>query len=333
MSDNSSGGVFGFARLIIFLVLLVIAAPFLAVGSYKNGRIQEGIDGSLDKMKRYDFIEAQKKMDEAGEHFGFLYDCYVLALPLVGGKYYEKKTYYGLRGVVRTGGLAHRMAKWDLDVDDLITEVELDLNRRSVFPDNLKSLQTMAKEQVQVLQKLLPIMKECKKNNYDKVFADLRVFMSVPKNVYYEVVVMPLTSLLVELSQNTRDGPTINMTKAIVKGMTEKTKNPFFRDMRMKVDSMTVQAESSYASRPKKTSLKDKFSTGMTLYKKKQYEKAMKEFEACYGERPDNDKICYALALTKKRMGQNEEAKKLCQEILLRQPENKTAKKLLASIK
>ncbi len=331
MSENNGTGIFGMARVIIFLVVLIVSAPFLAIGNYKNGRIQSCIDGSLDKMKRYDFIEAQNKMDEAADHFGVLYDCYVMVLPVVGGKYYEKKTFYGLRGVVRTGGLAHRMARWDLDVDELIDETDKDLNRRSVFPQNLKGLQQMAKDQLATLKRLLPMMKDCKKGDYDKVTADLRIFMGAPKNLDYEIVIMPLTSLLLELAQNTRDPTTIEVTKSIVKGMTTKTKNPFFREMRMKVESMTLQPVT--ASRPKKTSLKEKFASGMTLLKKKQFEKAMGYFEECYGERPDNDKICYALALTKKRMGQNEQAKKLCREILLRQPNNERTQKLLASIK
>ncbi|MEW6710019.1 MAG: tetratricopeptide repeat protein [Candidatus Riflebacteria bacterium] len=330
MSDSESSGGFGMIRGLIFLVVLIVSAPFLIIGNYKNGLIQEGIDGSLAKMKKYDFIESQKKMEEAGEHFGFLYDCYVMVLPVIGGKYYDKKTYYGLRGVVRASGIAHRMAKGELDLDELIDETEKDLDKRGVFPKDLKSLQKMGQDQIKALKKLLPIMRDSKKQNYDKALADLRIFMGNEKNLEYEVVIMPLTTLLHELAINTRDGPMIEMAKAIVFDMSKKTKNPFFQSMRIKVESLSVQP---IAEAPRKTSLKDKFASGMALMKKKQFEKARPLIEQCYKERPDNDKVCYALALIRRKMGQNDEARKLCNEILLRSPDSAAAKKLLASIK
>ncbi len=342
MSDNESeGGIVGLIKVGIFIVVLIVSAPFLAIGHYKNGQIKSLIEGSLDKMKKYDFVESQKKMEEATDHFGILYDCYVMVLPVVGGTYYDKKSFYGLRGVVRTGGLAQRMANYDLDVDSLIEEIELDLDRRGTFTKDLKSLQTMAQDQMKALKKLLPIMRDCKNQNYDKAVASLRIFIDNDKNLQYEIVVMPTITVLYELGVNTRDKASIQLATVFSAEMGKKSKNPFFPKMRMKLESITFQsdyaASSSSApakpSQPKKLTLKQKFDSGVGLMKKKQFQKAVTMLKECYNEKPENDKICYALALAHKNVGQNQEAKKICDEILLRNPESAKVKKLLASLK
>jgi len=64
----------------------------------------------------------------------------------------------------------------------------------------------------------------------------------------------------------------------------------------------------------------------------KLFAKAEPILDDCYSVEPRNNVIAYTLALVKRKMGQNAEAKRLCEEILQRSPDDAKANKLLVAL-
>ncbi len=357
MSDNDGSIISQIpGRLLLFLIVMIVSAPFMVVGYYKNGQIESCLETAGKCMAKNDYLTAEKKMDEGAGHFGILYDLYVI-LPSFGGKYYKQDDYYGIRGVARTAAIAQRMGEGNIEVEELVKEAVADLETRGSFTGKSVPLREIARKQIVAIKKLLPIMKVCKAQDYEKAFAQFQEFLGEKGNLEYEVILMPVCRLSVDLAEHAQNRRIAEGLIEIVSAAAQESDNPFFKELQRRASMIDLDAagsskpaaqvaekrskpepapEPAPAKEPAKAdsrTMEQKFADGLALARKKEFAKALPVLEECYKVRPDNDNICYALALTLKNLGKSSEVKRLCEEMLQRNGENTKAQKLLASLK
>ncbi|HNX75931.1 MAG TPA: tetratricopeptide repeat protein [Candidatus Rifleibacterium sp.] len=341
-------------RALAFIIFLLVSGPFMLIGAYKNAQIESCIEASGKCMDRYDHIGAEKKMEEGASHFSLLYDIYIIMPTFGGSTYYKENDYLGIRGVVRTTAIAQRMAEWNLDVEELIKNASHDLERPGAFSGKSVSMAENARKQIAALKKLLPVMKTCKEGRIEKAFEDFKAFILEKGNLEHAVVLMPVIRLAVELAEKSPSRDMAEKLLVLIRASSEESDNPFFKDMQRRASMIDlsgprptrtkVVAEPEKPAPPsrrvepakkpaKAVSMQEKFAAALAFARKKEFTEALPLFKECYGASPDNDKICYALALTQKNLGMNDEARRLCDEMLARNAGNTQAQKLLASIK
>ncbi len=351
-------------RLLLFIIFLIVSGPFMLYGGYKNGQIESCLEASDKCMEKNDYLGAEKQMNEAGDHFGLLYDIYVI-MPTFGGKYYRKDDVLGLRGVTRTTAIAQRMGNGEADVEELMKEATADVEQRGSFAGKSAPLREIARKQMAALKKLLPLLKACKSGDFEKAYKDFQTFITNKDNLQYEVILMPVCRIAYELACNAPSRRIGEGMVAIIRIGAEESDNPFFKNLQREATMIDFDAPRSTArqtvassrkeepkeapARPKKpekpekpetsetskagATLEEKFANGLALARSKEFNKALPLIEQCYRERPDNDKICYTLALIHKNLGKNDDARRICEEMLQRNPANSQAQKLLASVK
>ena len=340
-------------RALAFIIFLIISGPFMLIGAYKNSQIESCLEASGKCMDRYDHLGAEKKMEEGASHFSWLYDIYIV-MPTFGGKYYKQNDYLGIRGVVRTTAIAQRMAQWNLEVEELIKNASHDLDRPGAFSGKSVSIAENARKQIAALKKLLPIMRTCKEGRIEKAFEDFKAFIVEKGNLEYDVVLMPVIRLAVEIAEKTQSRDTAERLLVLVRASAQESDNPIFKDLQRRASMIDLTGPrptrtelAGKAEKPtppsrqveterkplKGLSMQEKFAAALAFARKKEFSEALPLFKECYGSSPDNDKICYALALTQKNLGMNDEARRLCDEMLARNAGNAQAQKLLASIK
>lgn len=335
MSDSGGGGSLLGApiRLLIFIVLLIVSAPFLAIGYYKNGQIKSNMDSGLRLMQSQQYVESQRKFEDAADSLGLLYDVYVTVLPIVGGTYYEKKSVFGLRGVARALAIGEKMGGGNFDVAGEIEEAERDVTSRGSFSADAAILKEIGNATLKAYRVLLLVHEDCKKGNYDKAFAELNNMIENNKHVTYDTIALPVCYLLHEVAINLKTAEAINAAKVFIMAMREAHKHPLFVKFALAIDPVvppSTQPRQVVSNEPK--TLKEKYQLGLAHAKRKDFAKARPLLEDCHASEPRNDVIAYTLALVKRQMGQNDEAKKLCEEILQRSPDNEKAGKLLAAL-
>ncbi len=342
-------------RLLFFIIFLIVSGPFMLYGGYKNGQIESCLEKSDKCMEKNDYLGAEKQMNEAGDQFGLLYDIYVI-MPTFGGKYYRKEDVLGLRGVTRTTAIAQRMGDGDADVEELMKEATADVEQRGSFAGKSAPLREIARKQMAALKKLLPILKACKSGNVEKAYEDFKTFITNKDNLQYEVILMPVCRIAYELACSAPNRRIGEGMVAIISIGAQESDNPFFKNLQRQAERIDFDAPRSAARpevasgktekvkntppEPKKpaakkpaASLEEKFADGLALARSKEFAKALPLIEECYRERPDNDKISYTLALIQKNLGKNDDARRICEEILQRNPANSQAQKLLAAVK
>lgn len=332
MSDNSnvgSGG-FGLVRLAIFIVALVVSAPFLVVGNYKNGQIKSGINSALSSIGRCQYKEAEKKVEDASQQFGALYSTYVFFLDIVGsdigGKYYREKDIFFMRGMTKGFGIAERMGEGDANVRELITAAKYDINRTGVSATITKLKPTIQKL-LKSLERALPILELCKNGKHYKANKRIQIFMANKEN-HIDVVLRVVGYILYDIAKNLKTKTTVKMAQKFTNSLS-KGKDPFFRGMKTKVALLQVGKKKRSGS---SSDLKNTYRAAISSAKKKDYDKAFKLFTKCHSMKPNNDKISYGLALMSYRTGNKDKAKKLCKELIARRPDNKKAIKLLSKL-
>jgi len=335
MSDSSGGDSLLGApvRLLIFIVLLVLSSPFLIIGYYKNGQIKSNMDGGLKLMQSQQYVEAQNKFEDAADSLGVLYDAYVMVLPIVGGRYYEKKSVYGLRGVARALAIGEKMGGGNFDVAGEIEEAERDISSRGSFPADAAILKTIGNATLKAYRVLLLVHADCKKGDYDKAFAELNSMVENNEHVTYDAIALPVCYLLHEIAINLKTAESITTAKTFIMAMRGAHKHPLFVKFALAIDPIVAPSKQprQVASKEPQT-LKEKYQLGLAHAKRKDFAKARPLLEDCHSSEPRNDVIAYTLALVKRQMGQNDEARKLCEEILQRSPDNEKAGKLLAAL-
>ncbi|MBU1109358.1 MAG: tetratricopeptide repeat protein [Candidatus Riflebacteria bacterium] len=335
MSDSGGGSsLFGAPiRLLIFLVLLVISSPFLAVGYYKNSQMKSSIESGLKLMQTQKYMEAQQKLEDAADSLGVLYDCYVMVLPIVGGTYYEKKSIFGLRGVARALAIGEKMGAGDFNVAAAIEEAEGDITTRGSFPPDALLLKELGNAALTSYRVLLAIHADCEKGEHAKAFKELKLMIENSPQVAYNVIAMPVCYLLHQIAINLKTADSINTAKTFIKAMRTAHEHPLFVKFALAIDPIVPPSEQprQIASNAPQT-LNEKYQLGLAHAKRKDFAKAEPILDDCYSAEPGNDVIAYTLAMVKRKMGQNAEAKKLCEEILQRSPDDERANKLLAAL-
>jgi tetratricopeptide (TPR) repeat protein len=339
-------------RLLLFLIVMIVSAPFMLVGYYKNSQIESCLESAGKCMASDDYLAAEKKLDEGASHFGILYDLYVI-LPSFGGKYYKQDDYFGIRGVARTAAIAQRMAEGEVNVEELIKEANADLETRGSFSEKSAPLREVARKQMVSIKKMLPIMRLVKSGEHQKAFTQFQAFLREPGNLEYEVILMPVCRLSVDLAENAQNPGIGESLIGIVRAAAQESKNPFFQELLRRASMIDFDAKKDFKkparvassrpepavtpsvspTKPEEKTFEQKFADGLAMARKKDFNKALPILEECYKVRPDNDNICYALALTLKNLGKSSEVKRLCEEMLQRNAENTKAQKLLASLK
>lgn len=335
MSEDSGIGSFfgGSIRLVIFIVLLIVASPFLAVGYYKNSQIQSSMDAGVKFIQTQKYVQAQEKFESAADQLGILYDCYVIALPIVGGKYYEKKVVYGLRGVARGLAIGERMGEGNFAVTELINEADKDITNRGNFPESLKSLKELGEVSLKAYRQLMPIYDNCNKSHYDLAFKDLKSMLDASPYVKFDAIGLPICYLLHQIAINLKSKAAITLAQTYILAMAQENAHPLFQKFSMQISSIVPPSDQPrQVASAKPQNLKEKYQLGIAHAKRKDFAKAAPILEECYSAEPRNDVIVYALALVKRQMGQNKEAKKLCEAILQRKPGDEKAGKLLAAL-
>ena len=334
MSDSGGDSLLGApVRLIIFIVLLIISSPFLAIGYYKNSQIKGSIESGLKLMQTQKYVDAQHKFEDAADSLGVLYDLYVTVLPLVGGKYYEKKSIYGLRGVARALAIGEKMGGGDFAVAAAIEEAERDITTRGSFPPDAAILKELGDTALRSYRALLTIHADCQKGSHDKAFKELKSMLDNSPQVAYDVIAMPVCHLLHEVAINLKTADSINTAKTFIRAMKSAHEHPLFVKFALAIDPIVPPSEQprSIAAKEPPT-LKEKYQLGLAHAKRKDFARAEPILADCYSAEPRNNVIAYTLALVKRQMGQNAEAKKLCEEILQRSPDDEKANKLLAAL-
>ncbi|HAE38476.1 MAG TPA: hypothetical protein DCG57_07540 [Candidatus Riflebacteria bacterium] len=335
MSEGDSGGSLLGApiRLLIFIVLLVLASPFLAIGYYKNGQIKGNMESGIKSMQAQQYVAAQHKFEAAADSLGVLYDIYVTVLPIVGGKYYEKKHVYGLRGVARAFAIGEKMGGGNFDVAAEIEEAERDITNRGSFPGQAAVLKTLGDVTLRSYRVLLLVKADCKKGDYAKAYTELKGMVENNEHVTMDTIAMPVCYLLHETAVNLKTFESIETAKTFIKAMRSAHEHPVFVKLALAIDPVvppSKQPRQVVADAPQ--SLQEKYQLGLAHAKRKDFAKAQPILEDCHSAEPRNDVIAYTLALVHRQMGQNDDAKKLCEEILQRSPKNEKAEKLLAAL-
>lgn len=333
MSDNNGGSFIGGSiRLIIFLVLLIIASPFLAIGYYKNGVIKDSMDSGLKLMQDSQYVEAQRKFEDAADSLGVLYDCYVTVLPIVGGRYYDKKAIFGLRGVARAMAIGEKMGDGNFDVSAEIEEAERDITSRGQFPGQAAVLKQLAEVALRRYRVLTLVHADCEKGDYQKAYKELATMIEDDEHVVYDVIALPVCHLLHRIAISHKSADSIALAKKFIFAMRTTHDHPLFVKYALAIDPVVAPSSQPKVAAKQPTSLKEKYLLGLSHAKRKDFARAEPILEECHKSEPRNDVIAYALALVKRQMGQNEDARKLCEEILARNPDNKKAEKLMAAL-
>ncbi len=333
MSDSNGGSFsFGLVRLAIFLVLLIISAPFLAIGYYKNSNIKSSMDNGLKLMQSSKYVEAQGKFEDAADSMGVLYDCYVTVLPIVGGTYYDKKYIFGLRGVARALAIGEKMGGGNFKVVEDIEEAERDISTRGKFPADAAILQELGEVSLRSYRVLLLVHADCEKGDHQKALNELKSMIENNKYVGYDIVAMPVCYLLHQIAINLKTADSIDTAKNFIKAMKGIHDHPLFAQFALAIDPLVAPSSQPRVASTAPQSLKEKYLSGLSHAKRKDFTKAMPILEDCHASEPRNNTIAYTLALVKRQMGQNDEARKLCEEILARNPGDEKAGKLLAAL-
>jgi len=333
MSDSNGGSFsFGLIRLGIFIVLLILAAPFLAIGYYKNSNIKSSMDNGLKLMQTNKYVEAQAKFEDAADSLGVLYDCYVTVLPIVGGRYYEKKYVFGLRGVARALAIGEKMGGGNFDVAEDIDEAERDITTRGKFPADAAVLKELGDVSLRSYRVLLLVHADCQKGDHQKALNELKSMIENNKYVGYDVVAMPVCYLLHQIAINLKTADAIDTAKNFIKAMKGVHDHPIFTQIALAIDPVVAPSSQPRTAAVPPQSLKEKYQLGLAHAKRKDFARAEPILEDCYATEPRNNVIAYTLALVKRQQGQNEEARKLCEEILARSPGDEKAGKLLAAL-
>ncbi|PKL50933.1 MAG: hypothetical protein CVV42_01135 [Candidatus Riflebacteria bacterium HGW-Riflebacteria-2] len=333
MSDSNGGSFsFGLIRLGIFVVLLILAAPFLAIGYFKNSNIKSSMDNGLKLMQTNKYVEAQEKFEDAADSLGVLYDCYVTVLPLVGGRYYDKKFVFGLRGVARALAIGEKMGGGNFNVAKDIEEAERDMSTRGKFPPDASVLKELGDVSLRSYRVLLLVHADCEKGEHQKALNEIKGMIENNKYVGYDIVAMPVCYLLHQIAINLKTADSIDTAKNFIKAMKGVHDHPLFTQFALAIDPLVAPSTQPRVAAAAPQSLKDKYRLGLSHAKRKDFTRAMPILEDCHSSEPRNDTIAYTLALVKRQMGQNAEARKLCEEILARSPGDEKAVKLLAAL-
>ncbi len=305
------GGIFA----IIFIAGLVIGGAYV---SHKNKVIKRLNLSSNDKLERGDFSGSYDDLNEAIDQIKFPYSLFVGSKDFSTYRPDDLKHARGERGLML---ISANMSDWKLDVKELMNQTHEDL---SVGKSSSKQLNNL-----KLLQKLLPSMIAFNKNDIKTaVNGGLKFQTTLHKEkTISEFVARPFVSLSYELYKKTDSTLSIKFF-SIASSLSQcfaKDGDKFFKNM---LETLSKESPRKKVSKfdPQKA-----FKSALVLAKKKQFEKALPLLENCYSAESKNNKVCYMLALVKKRLGKKNEAKKLCEEILSRQPNSAKAKKLLDS--
>ena len=334
MSDSGGGSLAGVsARLLIFVVLLVISSPFLAIGYYKNGVVKAAMDKGINFMGEQKYVEARQEFETAADSLGVLYDCYVAVLPIVGGKYYDKKNVVGLRGAARAFAIGEEMAKGNFDVADEIEEAERDITSRGKFPTGTGALKELSAVSLRSYRVLLLIHEDFEKKDSTKAFVELSEMVENNPHVIYPTIALPVCYLLHQAAIKLKTVDAIVTAKVFIMTMKGTHKHPLFAKFALAIDPIMPPSEQPrQVNSNAPQTLKDKYQLGLAHAKRQNFAKAAPILEDCHATEPHNNVIAYTLALVKRKMGQNEDARKLCEDILARSPDEEKASKLLAAL-
>ena len=335
MSDNESSFwsiIPLWIRLLIFMVLLIVAGPFLAIGSSKNSSIEKSMKKGVEYVGQGNFIDACKEFENAAAQFGVLYDAFKLALNVTGGTYYKQNVCFMMRGVARTGAICEKMGNGETDVEAEIKEARKDLSITKDISNTLERGRQSAIEELDKIERVKPLLILCKQGKHGKAMKDFETMVQEKFVPIGEMAGMATCYLLSECAVNLKDASTIRMAKKICLVHSEKFKYPIFQKLAFKVTALTAQEAA-----PAKTSievalpkeLKARFSLAMSMAQKKDFQKALPIFESCYKENPKNVDYIYFFALAQTKVGKIEVAKKLCQEVIAIKPDHKGANKIL----
>jgi tetratricopeptide (TPR) repeat protein len=143
---------------------------------------------------------------------------------------------------------------------------------------------------------------------------------------------MPLCYLLHQIEINLKTADSIDTAKNFIKAMKGIHDHPLFAQFALAIDPLVAPSSQPRVASTAPQSLKEKYLSGLSHAKRKDFTKAMPILEDCHASEPRNNTIAYTLALVKRQMGQNDEARKLCEEILARNPGDEKAGKLLAAL-
>ncbi|HNV70100.1 MAG TPA: tetratricopeptide repeat protein, partial [Candidatus Ozemobacteraceae bacterium] len=323
MSDNNEFSFWSLVplwlRLTIFFGLLIIAAPFLLIGHSKNGTIERSMKQGAEYLGKGNFIDAGKEYEKAGAQFGFLYDCYKLALNVTGGTYYKKNVCLMLRGMARAGAIAERLGNGDTDVDQEIKDARADLLITADIPADLNQARTQAKDELDRIEKMQPLVMLCKDGKYIQIMEHLDSMIKGGTVPFGEMVGMPTCYVLSECAVNLKTADAIETAKKICFLHSQKFKYPLFQKLAFKVTSLTAEnvAVKPSAAKPTATAAKpagdakERFKLAMSYASKKDFQKAMPLFESCYKDNPKNVDFVYFFALAQSKAGKPDEAQKL----------------------
>ena len=339
MSDNNEYSLWSIVplwlRLIIFVGLLIVAAPFLLIGHSKNTSIERAMHRGAESLEKGDFLDARKEYEKAGDSFGFLYDCYKLALNVTGGTYYKKNVCFMMRGVARTGAIAQKMGGGDSDVEAEIAATRKDLAITADIPANLDKFRQVTIEQLDMIEKLQPMVALCKDGKYVEAMKGMDALANANVAPFGEMVGMTTCYILSECAVNLKTPKVIKAAKVVCQLHSEKFKYPMYQQFAFKVGSLSAENVAANpapakASKPPADS-KERFKLAMSLASKKDFQKALPLFETCYKENPKNVDFVYFFALAQSKAGKMGVAKKLCQEVLTLKPDHKGANTLLGA--
>lgn len=367
MSDyNSYGAGGGLVKLVLFIIAVILASPFFAIGHYKNVRIRASVDRSVEELKNENLISAQEEIESGASHFGMLYSIYVKVLPLIGGTYYCETSFVMLRGLARTAGAAQRLEQGE-DISQLLDMAERDLIRRGNLDSDMKKVYDSGHANLDSLRTLVRIYDSYNSGERLEASKNLIHYFTNKRNFEAEFAIRPALSLLVKMGEEYPepflfDGKPISMPlMAVTMASTLKEEVPNSQFVaRLYSRTRLIDAESSFtdaaierliagqqpASSYSTTSstssvssaslnreeLRQQYQRGMAAARNNNFTEALPLLRECYNNMPDNDNFALALAMVKRRMDQNEKARQLCQEILQRDPEHERARSLLASL-
>jgi len=329
------------------LILLVLASLFAFV-KIRGSVIHDEIVSELNLVTKFEKEENYQKVEEhltrAENKFGIIYSLHVNTLN-EGDNYFVKDTITGQKGYVQIIRIAFDMSEGNVMVQERLEQAAKNLEYISKEKSDSKfhKLYTLGSKSLKALKALLPVVELCKSSEFTKAKEELEKF-SANKDYLEPNSLFVSLSMYYKIAEATKSPQDVSDVARMTGIFAEASNGKIHRQLAEKainlqkelfnnqVPASMVQDSVVQEKNSEKLSVEEKYKLALTLAKEGKFEEAKKLLEQCNEERPQNNQICYLLAVVCDKLDLQRETRLFCKEILERDPNHEKAKKLLEKV-
>lgn len=328
---------FGPGTLLILLVLAALFAFIKITGNEIQNEISTEVKLATKFEKEENYRKAEEHLTKAENKFGIIYSIHVGTMS-DGDDYFPENRIKGKKGFIQLLQIAQDMCDGETDIEKRLEQAAKNLEHIKNEPrdSSFNELYKLGLKSLDALKAVIPLVKLCNSSNFTQAKEELNKFMANKDYLEANAILVAL-SMYYKIAEETKSRQDVHevvwMTSSFAEGSTadvpqklaDKAINlqkKLFPDEA--ASDSTVQEEDS-----EELSITEKYELALTLAKMGELEEAKNLLELCNKEKPENNTICYLLAVVYNKLGLEHKTELLCKEILKRDPEHEKAKNLL----